>query len=525
MSSREAIPLARLKRHVSSENTSADWVVAGVVIHKSQMKMSQKGFQYYIWKLTDLKEDIKTFSLFLFRAAAKDLWKTKEGTVIAILNPSILDNRDSSGDEATLSIDNAQRVLILGPSKDMGICRARKKNGDNCTSIVNKSKCEYCVYHLKQEYRKCSSRAELQSGGLVNIRNKVLGKNEVFYAGKSFTAIPAKRNWKQQEKDDQRLRSLSLSKNVNTRTPLRTQQLMSTMLTKQSKPLIQKQSDSERLLKLQKGVQTTTSTVSVNDEYSAVSLVRDPANQKFVTPDIPKLDRGCDEIDLNAPISKAQKEQAKINAKKWIRTHGPIKKKDPNSVKKDKSSFKIENPIKISSAGSQGTSAVVPPPTKPFSSSRFQELMNATSKHSELLQANEEKKQEEYFEKLEKKEQLELKMLETYKIACKAVRCMKCKYTAFSASDMCRSESHPLKVLDAVKRFFKCGHCTNRTVTLDLIPLHPCKNCGNSNWMRAPMIREKKGCLLTESLSIRGDEETFLGSVSTQANVNLLIPE
>lgn len=52
-----------------------------------------QGTQYYIWKLSDLRESLKTFSLFLFRAAASEMWKLNEGAVIAVLNPSILDNR------------------------------------------------------------------------------------------------------------------------------------------------------------------------------------------------------------------------------------------------------------------------------------------------------------------------------------------------------------------------------------------------------------------------------------------------
>jgi minichromosome maintenance protein 10 len=57
----------------------------------------------------------------------------------------------------------------------------RKNDGGRCTMFVNKSKCEVCVFHLKKEYHKCSRRTELSSpgGGLINIRNKVLKKNEV----------------------------------------------------------------------------------------------------------------------------------------------------------------------------------------------------------------------------------------------------------------------------------------------------------------------------------------------------------
>jgi minichromosome maintenance protein 10 len=60
-----------------------------------------------------------------------------------------------------------------------------------------------------------------------------------------------------------------------------------------------------------------------------------------------------------------------------------------------------------------------------LNSSKFQELMKATSKHTEILEANELLAQDQYFEKLEKKEQLELKMMETYKVPCKAVQCRK----------------------------------------------------------------------------------------------------
>ena len=51
--------------------------------------------------------------------------------------------------------------------------------------------------------------------------------------------------------------------------------------------------------------------------------------------------------------------------------------------------------------------------------------MKATSKRTDLLEANEFLAQDQYFEKLEKKEQLELKMMETYKVPCKAIHCAK----------------------------------------------------------------------------------------------------
>lgn len=132
--------------------------------------------------------------------------------------------------------------------------------------------------------------------------------------------------------------------------------------------------------------------------------------------------------------------------------------------------------------------------------------------------------EDEYFGKLEKKEMMEEKMLNTMKVDCKAVICLTCKYKAFSAAQRCKDERHPLKVVDAEKRFYECENCTNRVTTLFRIPKQSCSNCQGSNWKRVGMIREKK-CLLGEGLSIRGDEEAFIGSVQTKGNLNLCVAD
>lgn len=58
-------------------------------------------------------------------------------------------------------------------------------------------------------------------------------------------------------------------------------------------------------------------------------------------------------------------------------------------------------------------------------STRFLELMNITSQNEDLLENVEQKNLDEYYNKMEKKEQLEEKMLTTFKIDCKAVKCIK----------------------------------------------------------------------------------------------------
>lgn len=212
MAGRTSVDIRHLQTHLDHNDLSQDWCISGVIVSKTPVQKSQKGAQYVIWKVSDLKGELQTASVFLFKNAFKELWKTAAGTVVAILNPSPFPPKDGKTD-ITLSIDNHQKVMLLGKSKDFGTCKSKKKNGDPCTSIVNLSACEYCVYHVKQEYARLSTRSELQSAtsgrGLQSLRNKVLGKSEVFYAGKSFVAEKAEKSRKLVAKDHERLLSLS----------------------------------------------------------------------------------------------------------------------------------------------------------------------------------------------------------------------------------------------------------------------------------------------------------------------------
>lgn len=213
MVGRVAVDVRNLQKHLDQNDLSQDWCLAGVIVGKSTVQTSQKGAQYVIWKLSDLKGEIQTASLFLFKSAYKELWKTAQGMVIGVLNPSVFPRKDGKISEPALSIDNHLKVMILGKSKDYGTCKSRKKNGEMCMNIVNLNVCEYCVYHVKQEYGKLSARSELQSAtsgrGLQSLRNKVLGKSEVFYGGKSFVAETGTKSKKIAAKDQKRLMSLS----------------------------------------------------------------------------------------------------------------------------------------------------------------------------------------------------------------------------------------------------------------------------------------------------------------------------
>nr|CAI5825881.1 unnamed protein product [Callosobruchus analis] len=817
MAGREAVHMMKLSHFIQTNPKDKDWVIAGVIVNKSSARTSQKGSQYSIWTLSDLHGDIKTVSLFLFSGAHNNLWKIPVGTVVGVLNPNILDKRDGTKDEASLSIDSAQKVMIFGQSKDFGICKSTKKNGEKCTAIVNTNRCEFCVYHIKQEYQKCSLRSELQSNftgrGLHALRNKVLGKNEVFYAGKSYMAIPAKKSRKLEQKDNnrllslngyasgtvvstsrgrgrgarkqnaarldispaQRMRDLELLKklggglesknnfsgiqsdglsmeqakqnavsvinklkskqvapredpkatqydmkmdlivNVDNKTNFegKTSENVSldesrlaavSLMSKLNPQTAQKKKDSpediigtdfvdemlddddlnldydddfedqpnksvstpkkqvgnssERELDLEAKQQTNDtlqknsekigenrnfekalkyntaynspstkiefkstekilqslkpdatdiskekvcngsviisatsqkipagSTLKSMNEFDEVVTLKLPksnnstmpkytkesvsgkrmqisptpndtntcskvtkskedlthktdsvpvhvnklaaCNSGFSRPDLcsgsmlskPKLSSdgfGTNSIiDLSKPVIHRRADKAKLNAIKLVQKTGPIQKSDPNNIRGSGKKRPLpeldNNPAKKSKLAESE-----------FISDRFKRMMAATSKHMDLLEARDEEEKEKYFNKLEMKEKMEEKMTSTFKMACKAVKCLQCKYTSFSASDLCKKERHPLKVFDAVKRFFKCGNCGNRTVSLQLIPARPCNNCGSGKWERTGMMKEKI-VTAAHSLSIRGGEQKFINSNIADADINLLV--
>nr|XP_021199904.2 protein MCM10 homolog [Helicoverpa armigera] len=536
MQGREAVNMLRVKRYVENEDLSKDWVIGGVIVRKSAPKKSQKGNQFLIWTLCDLKDDFKTVSMFLFRKAYNDLWKTPEGTVVAVLNPNVLDRSQNSAEQASLSVENPDRVMILGQSKDLGVCKSKKKNGEKCTAFVNTSQCDVCIYHVKQEYQQYARRQELQSStmgkGLVSLQNKVLGKSTVIYGGKAYSALPSGNTSKVKERDSNRLMSLSDyyksegDKFMTNKAPYGAGPMKNNSIL--HSPAAQRTSDTERLNKL--------TASPPNTKSQNLSLAERVGSS-------PKLGRsgtfglkGSGTIDLSMTYGQKAAERAKANAFRLIQQSGGLAKADPNNLKgtqagkkraleKLNDSNSDENDSKKSKSEEDDVTRSQLKKPKSVMSERFKKILEATSAHQNLIEQHDDDEQEKYFNKLEKKEQMEEKMLNTYKLACKAVRCVKCKYTAFSAAQICKDERHPLKVLDSFKRFFKCADCNNRTVSLELLPLHSCSNCKSSRWVKAPMMREKK-VALSEGLSIRGEEETFIGgAVTSGKNINLLVPD
>lgn len=246
---------------------------------------------------------------------------------------------------------------------------------------------------------------------------------------------------------------------------------------------------------------------------------------KYTTPArTPTLSRSSFSIDL--PASAKKSDFAKAKALEILKKK-PIEKSNPNFIKYRGTveGKKRVNSELISREPDEIKKQKLSDDAEKFRKERIQQIMGAKSSHSDLIDEYANDAQEKYFNKQLKKEAMEEKMLNTFEIDCKAIVCLKCKYTAFSSADRCKNEGHPIKIIDAKKRFYQCSDCGSRTATVHRMPQMSCKNCQGSRWQRTGMIKERVTERVGEQLSIRGDEEMFIGSLQGTANLNLCVAE
>lgn len=495
------VPVGRVKTHLKSADDS-DWVVAGVLVNKSLPKTSQKGSTFSIWKISDLKPGLmSTVTIFLFGRSHADLWKTDIGSVVGILNPKEMDGKDKK-DEIALSINSGDQVMLWGKSKDYGTCKGTKKNGDKCDMFINISNCDVCTYHVKREYIKhCSQRANIGNSrptAAHSLRDKVLGKNEVFYGGQSF--VSTKSNHSKLMKEDQ----VKLQRLKSTKTP--TLGPIETLTTAPRATIANRRATAIKDF--------------VNDLKT--NEISGSGKKNIDHKEIPKMCTFKDILGSSSNLKNfgsMRSKCAKANALNFIKSNGTIQKENPHLFEKSKGGKKRKLPEDIVlDLGIEKKAAV-----EEKVSSRFLELMKATSQNQDLIDTAQQEAEDKYFDQMDKKEKMEYKMMNTYKVPCKAVRCMVCKYTWFSASEWCKTEKHALRVMDATKRFFKCNDCNSRIACLTMFPMISCKNCNGSKWERAPMMGHKK--VDEVHLSIRGDEQTFLSSMQPKLSMGLMVAE
>ncbi|KFQ37482.1 Protein MCM10, partial [Mesitornis unicolor] len=602
MANRKLIRLSQLKSKLAAENLEEiDWVTFGVIVRKVTPQSANNGRTFSIWRLNDLRDLNQCVSLFLFGDVHKEHWKTDQGTVIGLLNANPMKPKEGS-DEVCLSVDHPQKILLMGEALDLGTCKARKKNGDPCSQIVNLNDCEYCPYHIQSQYKKLSSkRADLQStfsGG--RIPKKVGRKNAslkerlcqdgFYYGGVSSAAYAAsvaaaaapkrkiqttlsklvvrgvdaivqetrqkigaaKRPMQCSEEFKELLSqptfgARNLCKHwtkadAEKKQEANFQSISASALLKQQKQKLL-EARKKRSEEIQRRFLQNTSKASSpalpsssrqSSLHSPIPGTEFPKAAKMSAPQRPRLGTGFSEgedillFDGSPPPTPkldSLAEAKKLAAIRRLRAKGQIlAKTDPNSVKRKRADvddvLEVVERVEKNVAQPQDMDELEPAQKKQreqlayLQSEEFRNILNAKSKHTEILKEAEAELQEQYFQPLVKKEEMEEKMRSIKEMKCRVVTCKTCNYTYFKPLETCVQDNHDYHWHDAIKRFFKCP-CGNRAISLDRLPKKPCSTCGLFKWERDGMLKEKKGPKIGgETLLPRGEEQPkFLNSL------------
>jgi minichromosome maintenance protein 10 len=169
-----------LLRHVKAPNWSlpdveSDIVVFAIIASKSEPRNHRPGpggdgksqkdrGKYMVVRLVDLSFELE---LYLFNAGFDRFWKLAPGTVLAILNPTIMpppSGREATGKFGLVINNDADTILEIGNARDIGYCKSVKKDGSLCSSWINIRRTEYCEYHTNEAIKKTrAGRMELNN--------------------------------------------------------------------------------------------------------------------------------------------------------------------------------------------------------------------------------------------------------------------------------------------------------------------------------------------------------------------------
>ncbi|CAG2161775.1 unnamed protein product [Oppiella nova] len=514
MSGRKMVKMSLIKSHINrkTQDIDDDWVTIGVVVNKVAPKVSKNGKQYSIWKLSDMKTK-NTVSFFLFGDVYAEHWKLTVGSVVGLLNAKIMsddfkkDSKYGKSEICSLTIDNSAKLLVLGTAKDLGYCRAVKKNQEICGALINLAEEDFCVFHVRNAYKKfASKRAEIQSS-FSNVEPKKYGLNAA--NGGMFC-----NGFADGERKDGPIVETKVYKSSDLKTKRDNEcktltKVMKNPISKAAKQLALTCGD------VKANKTGNSSVISAKDVFK--SIKRETNGQSLSHFSVPALAKGYKSGDL---IDLSHNSSAKLRAIQTL-TAKPIVAKDPNDTKKSQNKralerikARIDSELIASGDTSEVQEEEEEKRVKRLRTQLISEALGRKSVNERGVEEAEAISRDKYFSTLEKKEKMETKLSETYEVECVVISCHSCQYTAHSASDLCRKSRHKLVRHKATKRFFKCKNCKNRSYTFNvLIPTKPCSKCGQLSYDKTSIVNIKEETTLVDKkLQIRGEELKFLNT-------------
>ena len=194
LDSKDIFTIPKLLKTVKSPNYDApdvenDYVVLGIIASKSS-PLTPKNVRrtnstgdpdgdtkspdkFMVLKLTDLKWEV---NLYLFDTGFSAFWKLSVGTVIAVLNPDILPPHNRDSGQFSLKLTSSEdTVLEIGGARDLGFCKAVKRDGKECGQWIDSRKTEYCDFHVSLQVEK-SKRGRMEVNTMTGFGKDPAGR-------------------------------------------------------------------------------------------------------------------------------------------------------------------------------------------------------------------------------------------------------------------------------------------------------------------------------------------------------------
>lgn len=194
LDSKDIFTIPKLLKTVRSPNYEApdvenDYVVLGIIASKSS-PLTPKNVRrtnstgdpdddtkgpdkFMVLKLTDLKWEV---NLYLFDTGFSAFWKLSVGTIIAVLNPDILPPHNRDSGQFSLKLTSSEdTVLEIGGARDLGFCKAVKRDGKECGQWIDSRKTEYCDFHVSLQVEK-SKRGRMEVNTMTGFGKDPAGR-------------------------------------------------------------------------------------------------------------------------------------------------------------------------------------------------------------------------------------------------------------------------------------------------------------------------------------------------------------
>ncbi|KAL8654031.1 MAG: hypothetical protein Q9210_001749, partial [Variospora velana] len=143
----KSTPLAHKDQHKTTPSSTSASEPKTSLAQAAESAANERG-KYMALTLTDLKW---TVDLYLFASAFTRFRKLTPGTLVAVLNPSIMPPppRNPHNNRFSLTLNaNDDTILELGTSRDLGWCTAVRKDGKPCEAWIDKRHTSVCEFHV-----------------------------------------------------------------------------------------------------------------------------------------------------------------------------------------------------------------------------------------------------------------------------------------------------------------------------------------------------------------------------------------